>query len=62
MTDETYYDDKTLEKVKKVLEKYLDCGTQVIDVVTDLQNEGILFRERINPNTRSKNGENTVRN
>lgn len=43
-----YYDENTLYKVKKVLEKY--CKEQnlkqnVIDCVSEMQNEGIYFRE-----------------
>lgn len=45
--DEVYYDDKTLDKVRKVLENYVAFEKDVTDVITDLQNVGILFRERI---------------
>lgn len=44
-----YHDDKTLEKVAKVLKLHLRDDTEqgVIDCISALQNEGILFREQI---------------
>lgn len=41
------YTEQTLFKVKKVLDKYIDDEIgDVSDVISELQNEGILFRER----------------
>jgi hypothetical protein len=44
--DELYYDDKTLEKVTNVLRSHGLSSQLVTDLISDLQNAGILFRER----------------
>jgi hypothetical protein len=45
-SQELHHDDKTLEKVKLVLYRALSTEREVIDIISNLQNEGILFRER----------------
>jgi len=45
--DEVYYDDKTLDKVREVLENYLEFKSDADDIINDLHNVGILFRERV---------------
>lgn len=43
----TYHDENTLNKVRKVLGKYI-CGHQAITgCISELQNAGIYFRERV---------------
>jgi hypothetical protein len=45
-SEELYYDEETLAKVKRVLDnvKSIDYGGE--EIISMLQNEGILFRER----------------
>lgn len=45
--EDLYYDDNTLEKVREVMMNCGLTGDVVIAVINDLQNAGILFRERL---------------
>ena len=45
-TDETYYDDQTLITVAETLEKMGYDIQEVYNMITELQNAGILLRER----------------
>ena len=47
VSDETRHDEQTLEKVRKVLWEYDPNGDRVAAIISALQNEGILFRERV---------------
>ena len=47
VVDECYHTDETMSKVYKVLYDHLSSQQDVIDLVSALQNEGILFRERV---------------
>lgn len=43
---DVFYDEKTLEKVYDGLERAGVTGQQALDAVSQIQNLGILFRER----------------
>lgn len=45
--EELYYDDETLDKVRDAIGETVMIGDQaVIEVITAIQNAGVLFRER----------------
>lgn len=44
--DETRYNEKTMQKVHDILLEYI-MGEQVIEVIGQIQNAGVLFRERL---------------
>jgi len=48
MTEELYYNEDTLEKIYKVLEQEVSRQT-AIDLVNQMLNKGLLFRERTKP-------------
>lgn len=47
MTDKTYYDEGTLEKVVGALMSVGIMRSHATDAVSAMQNAGILFRERL---------------
>lgn len=47
MIDSTQYDEDTLYKVYTGLEMAGVSGQQAIDAVNQIQNQGVLFRERL---------------
>lgn len=44
--DDLYYDDKTLDKVRTALREHGMGHTLITSAISDMQNAGILFRER----------------
>lgn len=44
--DDLYYDENTLMKVREALGKFLKDDHQIKDVINEMRNAGILFRER----------------
>lgn len=50
MSEQVIYDENTLMKIYAVLDKYMPEAS-VVDCINELQNAGILFRER--PATKS---------
>lgn len=51
-----YYDENTLRKVYDALEVAGVTGQQATDAVSQMQNLGILFRERWNLSNRNTSG------
>lgn len=47
MNDNTYYDEDTLNKVYRGLNAAGIFSQQAVDAVNQIQNQGILFRERL---------------
>ena len=45
-TGEEYHDDQTLVKVYRALVASGASDTQAVEAISEMQNEGILFRER----------------
>lgn len=52
MIDRTYYDEETLFKVNQVLSDYGFEPSEATDLISQLQNVGILFRERSDDNAK----------
>lgn len=44
--EDLYHDEETLNKVRKIIAKYVGYHDVVLSIINDLQNTGILFRER----------------